>query len=314
MNIRPLNLTRPEGSEPEDFHVSRRAIAALFFSGYAVSTLPVHAQAITTPSDGLLAKDLTIPPLQPEGDYRIPAYIAMPEKADHAPVVLVVSEVFGLHDWIRDVCRRLAHQGYIALAIDFFARKGNAAAAADFDTVKALVEAASYAQVMGDIQAQLDWLKSNPDVGQGHGFFGGPRKFADLGHVGITGFCWGGTPVWMAAATMPEIRCGVAWYGRLEKPNSDQFMGAEDRPWPSDIAASLTKPVLGLYADGDQGITLDSVKRMNDALAASGKTPSHLVVEPNSQHAFFADYRPSYNEAAAKDGWARLLDWFDRYL
>ena len=314
-----LHLTRPEGSEPEDFHVSRRALsgaglAGLFFAGYALSTQPVNAQAITTPADGLIAKDLTIPTLKPEGDYKIPAYIALPEKAEHAPVVLVISEVFGLHDWIRDVCRRLAHQGYVALAIDFFARKGNAAAAPDFDTVKTLVEAASYPQVMGDIQAQLDWLKTNPDVGQGHGLFGGRRKFADMSRVGITGFCWGGTPVWMAAAAMPEIKCGVAWYGRLEKPAPDAFMGGEDRPWPADIAATLTKPVLGLYADGDQGITLDSVKRMNDALAASDKTPSHLIVEPNTQHAFFADYRASYNADAAKDGWAKLLDWFGKYL
>ena len=314
MDIRPLTLTRPEGAGPHDFHLSRRGLAGLFFAGYALSTQPVQAQTITTPSDGLIAMDLTLPPREPEGGYQIPAYVALPEKADRAPVVLVVCEVFGLHDWIRDVCRRLAQQGYVALAIDYFARKGNAAAAVDFDTVKALVEAASYRQVMDDLQASIDWLKSNPDVGQGHGFFGKRKIFADMDRVGITGFCWGGTPVWMAAATMPEIKAGVAWYGRLEKPNSDQFMGGEVRPWPADIAATLTRPVLGLYADGDQGITLDSVQRMNDALKASGKTPSHLIVMPNTQHAFFADYRSSYNEAAAKAGWADLLGWFKQYL
>ncbi|MEI9905198.1 MAG: dienelactone hydrolase family protein [Asticcacaulis sp.] len=253
MDIRPLTLTRPEGAEPSDFHVSRRSLAGLFFSGYALSTLPVHAEAITTSAEGLTAKDLTIPPLTPEGGYQIPAYIAMPEKADHAPVVLVVSEVFGLHDWIRDICRRLAHQGYVGLAIDFFARKGNAAAAPDFDTVKALVEAASYKQVMGDIQAQIEWLKTNPNMGQGHGLFGKRKKFADVDRIGITGFCWGGTPVWMAAATLPEIKAGVACYGRLEKPNSDQFMGAEDRPWPADIAASLTKTGAGPLCRWRQG-------------------------------------------------------------
>lgn len=308
-----LHLTRPEGSEPQDFHLSRRGIAGLFFAGYALSTLPANAQAITTDTEGLFAKNLTIPPLTPEGDYQIPAYVAMPEKAGKSPVVIVVSEVFGLHEYIRDICRRLAKQGYCALAIDYFARKGNAAAAPDFDTVKALVEAASYKQVMSDIQAQLNWLKSAPDIGQKHGLFSG-KGFADMSRIGITGYCWGGSPVWMAAATLPEIKAGVAWYGRLEKPPVGQFMGNEERQWPIDIAASLTKPVLGLYADGDQGIPLDSVKRMNDALKASGKTPSHILVEAGTQHAFFADYRASYNEKAAKDGWSQLLGWFDKYL
>lgn len=295
-----LNLTRPEGSEPQDFHLSRRGIAGLFFAGYALSTGPVNAAAITTDAVGLIAQNLTIPPLKDEGGYQIPAYVATPDKPGKHPVVLVISEVFGLHDYIRDICRRLAHQGYTAMALDYFARKGNAAALTDFAQVKVLVEAASYPQVMGDLQASLNWLKKQP--------------YADMSRVGITGFCWGGTPVWMAAATMPEIKAGVAWYGRLEKPAATDFMGAESRPWPADIAASLTKPVLGLYADGDKGITLDSVARMNAALKASGKTPSHIVVMENSQHAFFADYRPSYNEVTAKAGWADLLDWFGKYL
>ena len=138
-----LPLTRPEGSQARDFHLSRRGLAGVFFAGYALSTGPVNAQAITTPSDGLFVKDVTLPPLTDEGGYRIPGYIAMPAKKGKHKVVLVVSEVFGVHEYIRDICRRLAHQGYCALAIDFFARKGNAAAATDFDTVKALVEAAA---------------------------------------------------------------------------------------------------------------------------------------------------------------------------
>lgn len=309
-----LPLTRPEGSLPEDFHLSRRGLTAgLFFAGYALSTGPVNAQAITTATDGLIAKDLTIPPLHPEGDYQIPAYIAVPKKPDAYPVVIVISEVFGLHEYIRDICRRFAHQGYCAIAIDFFARKGNAAAAQDFDTVKALVEAAHYPQVMADIQAQINWLRSEPDIGQKHTLFGS-RRFADMARVGITGFCWGGTPVWMAAATMPEIKAGVAWYGRLEKPANTEFMGGEDRPWPIDIAATLAKPVLGLYADGDQGIPVASVQRMNDALAAARKTPSHITVMEGTQHAFFADYRASYNKDAAEKAWASTLDWFGRYV
>lgn len=299
-----LNLTRPEGSEPDDFHLSRRGIAGLFFFGYAAAVSPVNAEAITTPDTGLFTKNLTIPPLHPEGAYQIPAYVAMPATGGKHKVVIVVNEVFGLHDWIRDICRRLALAGYCAVAIDYFARKGNAPATSDMKALMALVSQASYPQVMDDIKAQIAWLKSEPNIGQPGG------AFADVDHIGITGFCWGGTPVWMAAATLQEIKAGVAFYGRLEKPAD----ATEARPWPSDIAASLTKPVLGFYADGDKGISLDSVARMNDALKASGKTPSHLVVMPNAQHGFMADYRPSYSADAAKAAWPQLLDWFAKYV
>jgi len=300
-----LHLTRPEGSKPEDFHMSRRGIAGLFFAGYALAVGPAGAQTITTDDAGLIAKNLTIPPLNDEGGYRIPAYIAMPAAPDTHKVVIVVNEVFGLHDWIRDVCRRFAHQGYCAVAMDFFARKGNAPAISDFPELMKLVSQATYPQVMGDIQAALNWLRSQPDVGQPDG-----AAFADLDHVGITGFCWGGTPVWMAAATMPEIKAGVAWYGRLEKPADS----TEERPWPIDIAATLTKPVLGLYGGEDKGITPDSVQRMNNALAKAGKSPSHIILFDGAQHGFFADYRPSYSPNQAKVAWQDCLDWFAKYV
>ncbi len=310
-----VNITRPEGSEPSDFHLSRRAfgVSGLFFAGYALSAGAATAEAITTDSDGLFAKNITIAPLNEEGAYHIPAYVAMPAKAGKHPVIIVVSEIFGLHDYIRDICRRFAKQGYVALALDFFARKGNAAALPNIDQVRPLVEAATYPQVMNDISAALKWLANPGDIGQPHGLFGG-KGFADMARVGITGYCWGGTPVWMAAATLPGIKAGVAWYGRLERPARDQFLGAEDRPWPIDIAATLEKPVLGLYADHDQGIPVASVQRMNDALAAARKTPSHIIVLDNTQHAFFADYRPSYNPDASKIAWADCLDWFKKYL
>ena len=304
-----LPLTRPEGSEPQDFHVSRRGVAqtfsSLFFFGYAAAVSPVNAEAITTPEDGLFARNLTIPPLKDEGGYQIPAYVAMPATPGKHKVIIVVNEIFGLHDWIRDICRRYAHQGYCAVAIDFFARKGNAPATADMQALMAIVSQAGYPQVMDDIRAQIAWLKSEPNIGQAGG-----GAFADTDHIGITGFCWGGTPVWMAAATIPDIKAGAAFYGRLQKPDTS----TEDRPWPLDIAATLQKPVIGFYADGDKGISLDSVQKMNDALKASGKTPSHLVVEANSQHGFMADYRPSYSETAAKDAWGKTLDWFSQYL
>ncbi len=305
-----LHLTRPEGSAPEDFHMSRRGVAGLFFFGYAAAVSPVNAEAITTPDTGLFTRNLTIPPLKDEGGYQIPAYVAMPAAPGKHKVIIVVNEIFGLHDWIRDMCRRFARQGYCALAIDFFARKGNAPATADMQALQAIVAQAKYPQVMDDIRAQIAWLKSEPAIFGDSGGQPGGGAFADTGHIGITGFCWGGTPVWMAAATIPEIKAGVAFYGRLEKSAN----ATEDRPYPIDIAASLAKPVLGFYADGDKGIGQDSVARMNAALAASGKTPSHLVVVPNAQHGFMADYRPSYSAEGARMAWPQMLDWFAKYV
>ena len=290
-------------------HLSRRGVAGTFFFGYAVAALGAEAAPITTASDGLWTKDLTIAPEKDEGAYQIPAFIAMPAKPGHHKVVLVVSEIFGLHDYIRDVCRRLAAQGYVALALDYFARKGILAGMSDFKQIMPIVQATPYTQVMSDLKAALKFLKTLPDLGQPVG------AKPDMNHVGVTGFCWGGAVVWMAAATLPEITAGVAWYGRLEapapNPNGPQ---PEVRQWPIDIAASLSKPVLGLYGEKDTGISLDSVGRMNAALAASGKTPSHIKVFPGAPHGFHADYRPSYTEAAAKEGWADLSDWFARYL
>lgn len=311
MTTNNLPLTRPEGSEARDFHVSRRGIAGLFFAGYALGAGAAAAQSpITTPSAGLIAKDLTVPT---DSDYAIPAYIALPQDAKRRPVVLVVPEIFGLHDYLRDVCRRLAHQGYVALTFDPFARKGNAAALKDTAEIRKLVETATNEQVMGDLKTLIAWLKTNPDVGQSKGVFG-KTKFANTSRIGITGFCWGGAVTWMAASSIPDIKAGVAWYGRLERPAATDFLGKEDRQWPIDRAADLRRPVLGLYAGQDGGISLESVERMNAALKASGKTPSHIEVYKDAKHGFHADYRALYNEKAAKEGWAELLKWFETYL
>ncbi|WAC47131.1 dienelactone hydrolase family protein [Asticcacaulis sp. SL142] len=307
-----LNLTRPEGAEPQDFHLSRRGVAGLFFAGYALATGPVHAQAITTPTDGLFTQSLKIKTLRSEGKYEIPLYIAMPEKAKNRPVIIVVSEVFGVHDYIRDVCRRLAHKGYVAVAPDFFARKGNAAAVTDFEKIKDLVEPATNRQVMDDMTATLNWLKTDPDLGQKRAMFG-KKNFADMSRVGVTGFCWGGAVTWMAAASIPDVKAGVAWYGRLQRPPVDQFLGKEDRKWPLDVVPALNKPVLGLYASDDAGIPQADVDKMNAALKAANK-PSNIIVYPSTKHAFHADYRPSYAEGPAKQGWEELLKWFDKYL
>ncbi|MFT3997705.1 MAG: dienelactone hydrolase family protein [Asticcacaulis sp.] len=304
-------LTRPEGSDAKDFHLSRRGIAGLFFAGYALGAGPAAAQApITTPTSGLIAKDMTVPT---GSDYRIPAYIAVPANAKRLPVVIVVPEIFGLHDYLRDVCRRLAYEGYVAITFDPFARAGNAAAIKDTAELRKLVETATNEQVMGDLKSIISWLKTNPDIGQERSTFGKTR-FANTSRIGITGFCWGGAVVWMAASSIPDIRTGVAWYGRIERPKPEDFLGKEVREWPIDRAGDLRRPVLGLYAELDGGITLDSVTRMNAALKASGKTPSHIKVFKEAKHGFHADYRALYNEKAAREGWTDLLGWFKQYL
>jgi carboxymethylenebutenolidase len=301
-------LPRPEGLTAEDLKFSRRALGGLLFAGYALGAGPSRADTITTDTAGIFATAVEIP----SGDVKLPGYVAMPENAKKRPVVLVVSEVFGLHEYIRDVCRRLAKAGYVAVAPDLFVRAGNPAPLTDFNEIRKIVSTATDAQVMGDLKATLAWLKSNPDLGQPHEGKGRP-KFADMGKVGITGFCWGGAVVWMAAAQIPQVKAGVAWYGRLAPPKPGDFLGDEHRQWPLEVVDKLHAPVLGLYASEDKGIPVSDVDAMRGALAKANK-PGELVVYPGAQHGFHADYRQSYNQEAAQDGWNRLLDWFKHYL
>lgn len=304
-----LDLIAPDKTRPLKLDANRRALlGGIFFSGYALASFDAKSEPITTDSNGLVAKNITFAPATPEGDYQIPGFIAFPDDGKKHRVIIVVSEVFGVHDYIRDICRRLAKVGYCAIAPDFFARKGNAAEAKTFDEVKALVEAASLDQVMNDIRAAITFVKSKPDLGQLK-----KKQFAKTDRFGITGFCWGGAVTWMAANLIKDIKAGVAWYGRLERPAPDQFMGAEDRKWPFDYAATQKVPVLGLYGGQDQGIPLESVERQKAELA-KGKSKSEFVIYPDAPHAFHADYRKSYVGAAAVDGWNRLLLWFATHL
>lgn len=306
-----VDLIRPEGALPSDAALTRRAAGALLFAGYALGAGPVSADPIHTDETGLIARAVTVP----EGGYQMPAYIAFPQGGHRRPVVVVVSEIFGLHEYIRDLCRRLAKAGYVAIAPDFYARVGDPAPEADFAEIRRIVATATNAQVLGDIRATLDWLATNPDLGQGHGAFGGRARFADVERVGVTGFCWGGSTVWMEVAADPRVKAGVAWYGRLARPKPDEFLGAETRPWPLDVARDLHGPVLGLYAGKDQGITQESIQAMRAALKAAGDTRSEIVVYPEANHGFHADYRAkTYDKAAAEDGWNRLLAWFHKYL
>jgi carboxymethylenebutenolidase len=300
-------LKGPDGPGARDFDLTRRAAGGLLFAGYALGAGPLRAEPIHTDETGLIARMVEIPAAD---GVKLPAYLAMPERARRAPVIVVISEVFGLHEYIRDVCRRLAKLGYVAIAPDLFVRAGDPSRLTDFDEIKKIVSTATNAQVMGDVEATLDWLATEPDVGQPKG-----QRFADLRRVGITGFCWGGGAVWMAMAADPRFKAGVAWYGRLARPRPGEMGGDEAREWPIDVAARLHGPVLGLYAGKDQGITAASIEEMRSALKAAGDRKSEILVYPEASHGFHADYRAAtYDQPAAEDGWQRLTQWFDRYL
>ena len=274
------HLTRPEGSEPEDFHLTRRAAVSIFFAGYALAAVSAEAAPIMTPADGLTIEEVLIPNGAPKP---LPAYVARPKGGSRHAAIIVVNEIFGIHDYIKDICRRLAKLGYVAIAPDFFYRSGaNLPAMSSIEQIRPIVMQATPEQVDGDVRAASGWLKG--------------RSFVKGDRIGITGFCWGGAVVWRSAMVDPDIRAGVAWYGQL-KPLIPR-------------AAELKAPVLGLYGALDQGIPQADVEAMRAALKAAGKTGSDLRVYPDAQHGFHADYRASYNEADAKDGWARMLAHF----
>ena len=287
-----LKLTRPEGSEPRDFDISRRALPALFFAGYAAAAVSAKADPIHTDTEGLIDGVVQIP----AGDRDIPAYIAHPDARGRKPTVLVVSEVFGIHEYIRDTCRRLAKLGYVAIAPDLFVRHGDPAPLVDFTLIRNIVAAATDAEVMNDIEATVDWLSAQAFVAR--------RKMA------ITGFCWGGAQAWLACERFRYFRCGVAWYGRLSRPAAGQFLSEPERQWPLELAGFLKAPVLGLYAGKDQGIPASDVEAMREKLAEFRKRGSEIIVYPDAQHGFHADYRASYDMASAQDGWRRMIDHF----
>jgi carboxymethylenebutenolidase len=256
-------------------------------TGFAAATLPVAAQSvIKTDSAGLLAGTVNLN----VGGQTVPVYRAQPEGKSKLPVILVISEIFGVHEHIADVARRFAKQGYLALAPELFVRQGDPSKIADIATLmKDIISKTPDAQVMADLDACVAWAAAN----------GG-----NVDKLGITGFCWGGRITWMYSAHNPKVKAGVAWYGRLvgdATPNTPKH--------PVDIAPGLSVPVLGLYGAKDTGIPLESVEKMKAALA-QGSGKSEFVVYPDAGHAFHADYRPSYNEKDARDGWTRALAWF----
>ena len=266
----------------------REVIATSLAVGFAVAAGPVAAETvISTDTTGIAAGEVKIP----TGDGEIPAYRALPEKAGRYPVVLVVQEIFGVHEHIKDLCRRFAKQGYLAIAPELYARQGDPSKYQDWKQLFAeLVGKVPDAQVMGDLDAAVAWAAKS---GAG-----------DASRVAVTGFCWGGRITWLYAAHSKTLKAGVAWYGRLDGQRTEL-----QPTYPIDVAAQLHAPVLGLYGAKDQGIPLADVDRMKAALAAA-KSPSEIVVYPDAGHGFLADYRPSYDAHAAADGWARCLAWF----
>ncbi len=270
---------------------SRRGfVMTTLASGFAMAVQPVSAETITTDTTGLEAGEVKIPV---EGG-EMPAYRAMPNGKGPYPTVLVVQEIFGVHEHIKDICRRLAKLGYLAIAPELYARQGDVSKMTDFsEIISKVVSKVPDAQVMSDLDATLAWAQKSGA--------GNTDKLA------ITGFCWGGRIVWLYSAHQPKVKAGVAWYGRL--------VGQEDPLHPKhpvDIAKDLKAPVLGLYGGADTGIPLESVEKMRGALN-DAKQPSEIIVYPDTPHGFHADYRPSYRAKEAADGWKKLLEHFKKH-
>jgi carboxymethylenebutenolidase len=255
-------------------------------AGFALATQPVSAETIVTDSNGLTVGEVKIP----VSDGEIPGYRAMPAEGGPFATILVVQEVFGVHEHIKDICRRLAKAGYFAVAPALYARQGDVTKMSNMDDVMKVVAKVPEPEVASDLDATVAWA--------------GTTGKADVAKLGITGFCWGGRQVWLYAAHNPKVKAAVAWYGPLQRPKSE--MTPVD---PIDVVPQLKVPVLGLYGGADDGIPMTQIQAMQDALKAAG-SPSEIVVYPDTPHGFNADYRASYRPEQAKDGWKRLLAWF----
>ncbi len=274
--------------------LSRRDfVRASVGTGFAAATLPITAQTVVkTDATGLVAGEVSIP----VGSFQLPAYRAAPEGRKGLPVVLVVSEIFGVHEHIADVARRFAKLGYCAIAPELFVRQGDPGSYGEVaKLVSELIAKVPDAQVMGDLDATVAWAQA-----QG----------MDTTRLGITGFCWGGRITWLYAAHSSAVKAGVAWYGKLAGTTSELTPRQ-----PLDVVGELKAPVLGLYGGQDAGIPLDTVDKMKLALSTGSAAArrSEFVVYPDAPHAFHADYRPSYRQDAATDGWKRCLAWFQTH-
>ena len=261
------------------------------FAGYAVGVDKALAQAITTDTSGIAAGEFEVK----IGDYGMPVYEARPAAGGPVPIVVCVSEVWGVHEWVRDVTRRFAKAGYYAVAPELFKREGGVAHLPNIQDILKIVFAVPRKQMLGDIAAAVDWAKKRPG--------------ARADRVGVTGWCWGGSVVYQVAATNPDIKAAVAWYGPLARP-------FPDTPNPVsgfDVAKDIKVPFLGLYGETDQNPKPEDVKKFEEMVKQVNKS-AEFVIYPGVGHAFLADYRPSYNAGAAADGWKRCTGFFDKTL
>ena len=275
---------------PKTDFTRRGFVVTTLAAGYALAVQPVAAETITTDTDGLTAGEVKIP----VKDGEMPAYRAMPESGGPFPVVLVVQEIFGVHEHIKDLCRRLAKLGYLAVAPELYARQGDVSKLTDInEIISTVVSKVPDSQVMADLDATVAWAKKS---GKGN-----------TAKLAVTGFCWGGRIVWLYAAHQPELKAGVAWYGRLVGMADDLHP-----KHPLELAASLKAPVLGLYGGADMGIPNETVEQMQKALK-DAKSPSEIVLYPDTPHGFNADYRPTFRKTEAEDAWKRMIAWFKKH-
>ena len=281
-----------ESLVPEQSFSRRSFIVTSLGAGFALAVQPVMAQtAIKTEATGLLAGEVKVP----VKDGEMAAYRAQPATATKPPVILVVSEIFGVHEYIRDTCRRLAKLGYCAIAPELFARQGDPQKISNIQEILTTITSKTPdAQVMSDLDSTVAWAA---------------KSGADSNRLGITGFCWGGRITWLYCAHNPQVKAGVAWYGRLVG-DVTEFTPRH----PINVVGELKAPVLGLYGGVDTGIPLETIEAMEQALKTGSAAArlSQIQIYDNAPHAFHADYRPSYRKEDAEDGWQRMQAWFKK--
>jgi len=279
-----------EGMSRRQF-IARMSITGISLAGFAMAANSVAGEVITTPVTGLAVADGKIS----SGDFRIPIYEARPSATGKYPVVLVIPEIFGMHEHIKDVTRRFAREGFLSVTFEPYAREGGVLHLPDIESVRKVADSVPDERVMGDLDALMAYVKQHP-AGQ-----------AD--RIGVTGFCRGGMYTLLFAAHTHEVKAAVAWYGQLRPAKTPGVRTAG----PLDIAAQIDAPILGLYGGADLGIPVADVKEMAAALKAAGKM-SDFVLYPRAPHAFYADYRPSFRPETAQDAWGRCIAWFNKYL
>ncbi len=287
-----VTLTRPDGNWTGDLDLSRRRIALALAGGYAVAAFSAEAQPIKTDEAGLKTEwaQLDAP------DRKLPAFVARPDDKRRHAAVLVINEVFGVHEWIKDICRRLAKAGYVAIAPDYFVRAGDPSKLTDFTEIRKIVATATDKQVTDDTGAAIAFLKKAP--------------YVDARKLAVTGFCWGGGKTWLTVERFPnDFKAASPWYGPL-KPGAQPPPNDPEAKAPIQLVGALKTPVMAFYGGKDTGIPTSHVEEMRAALKAAGKTNAEIVLYPDSQHGFLADYRPSYDPKAGPEAWAKMLAFF----